>query len=62
MKRFWLRLQIIMWLVFIVPYCMLYPVIWLFTGFYLDDYMDIYDRACDELEKPSPDCSKGNKI
>jgi hypothetical protein len=49
MKRFWLRLQIVMWLVFLVSYCMLYPVIWLFTGFYLDDYTDIYDRACDEL-------------
>ena len=49
MKRFWLRLQIIMWLVFLVPYCTLYPVIWLFTGLDLDDYMDIHDRACDEL-------------
>lgn len=39
-----------MWLVFLVPYYMLYPVIWRFTGFDLDDYMNIYDRANDELD------------
>lgn len=61
MRRFRLRLLIIMWVIFFLPYYLLYPFIWLFTGFNLDDYMDIYDRACDELEKPGPDCSKGSQ-
>lgn len=40
-----------MWFIFLGPYYLSHPIIWLFTGFDLEDYMDIYDRACDELDK-----------
>nr|DAW28904.1 MAG TPA: hypothetical protein [Caudoviricetes sp.] len=50
MRRFWLRLRIVMWYVLLLPFFMLSPVIWIFTGFGLEKYVEILWRAFDELE------------
>lgn len=51
MRRFWLRLRIVMWYVFLLPFFILSPVIWLFTGFGMQGYDDVLGRAFNELDK-----------